>query len=190
MYAARAWMVSRIMIVSVLAAACADARITDPPLDEGAPGLRFSKGTEPVLPALELQPPRKNALHASAWIDARGGAVQVGEVLLTFPAGALNSRVEVTVTLPAGAYAVVDLQPHGLQFRKAVWVGYGLAGTVAERNAALAGNLVGVYTEAVLNSGWVTAQELSLGYVTDGVFTFPIQHFSRYVVAPLIMVGG
>ena len=51
-------------------------------------------------------------------IGSGGGTITVGPHRLTIPAGALRSNTRITATAPAGQYILVELEPHGLNFRK------------------------------------------------------------------------
>jgi hypothetical protein len=55
----------------------------------------------------------------SAVIGPSGGILQIGPHRLIVPAGALTERVLISGTVPEGRPFQIDLQPHGLQFRKA-----------------------------------------------------------------------
>jgi hypothetical protein len=61
--------------------------------------------------------PREIA-QGSAIIGPKGGILQVGSHRLIVPAGALTSEVLISGTVPEGRPFEIDLQPHGLQFKK------------------------------------------------------------------------
>ena len=133
--------------------------------------------------ALELVTPRLAALSGTETIGPRGGTISVGPVKLRVPEGALSRRTEITVTVPAGNFLQVDLQPHGLQFNRGVRISMDLDGTRAERNPSLARNLVGVYFEGDLDARGVTnAKETFDVNVSDDELSFRIHHFSGYCV--------
>jgi hypothetical protein len=60
----------------------------------------------------------KQLATGSATIGPAGGVLQIGTHRLIVPAGALTNRVLISGTVPAGKPFEIDLQPHGLQFRK------------------------------------------------------------------------
>jgi hypothetical protein len=51
-------------------------------------------------------------------IGSDGGTIDIGPHRLTVPAGALRENVRITAKAPAGGHILVELQPHGLNFRK------------------------------------------------------------------------
>jgi hypothetical protein len=53
-------------------------------------------------------------------IGPAGGELDLGPHSLTIPGDALQEDVAITATIKAGQYVRIDLQPHGLQFAKAV----------------------------------------------------------------------
>jgi hypothetical protein len=57
--------------------------------------------------------------NGSALIGPSGGILRIGNNRLIVPAGALTKRVLISGTVPAGKPFQVNLEPHGLQFRKA-----------------------------------------------------------------------
>jgi hypothetical protein len=61
----------------------------------------------------------KNAAEGTALIGPRGGVLNIGTHRLIIPAGALDRTVQISGSVPAGKPFEVDLQPHGLRFRKA-----------------------------------------------------------------------
>jgi hypothetical protein len=82
------------------------------------PGSRLTgKVDEGKLVPLNCEP-RKEA-SGSAVIGPAGGVLRIGTHRLIIPAGALTERVLVSATVPEGRQFQIDLQPHGLQFRKA-----------------------------------------------------------------------
>jgi hypothetical protein len=62
--------------------------------------------------------PRTSA-QGSAVIGPAGGTLWIGAHRLIVPAGALTEKVLISGTVPEGRPFEIDLQPHGLQFRKA-----------------------------------------------------------------------
>ena len=61
----------------------------------------------------------KESSRGSAVIGPNGGVLEIGTHRLIVPAGALSERVLISGTVPEGKPFEIDLQPHGLQFRKA-----------------------------------------------------------------------
>jgi hypothetical protein len=58
------------------------------------------------------------ASYGSALIGPAGGDLIIGTHRLIVPAGALTKFVEISGTVPSGETFRIDLQPHGLQFKK------------------------------------------------------------------------
>ena len=51
-------------------------------------------------------------------IGSAGGTIDIGPHRLTIPAYALRENTQITATAPAGNVILVELQPHGLNFRQ------------------------------------------------------------------------
>jgi hypothetical protein len=114
--------------------------------------------------------PRRLA-EGSAWIGPSGGVLQIGPHRLIVPAGALTRKVFISGTVPAGRPFQVDLQPHGLIFRKA-------AGLILDATSCVdvpdIVYLIDQYTQSppirAIYSEWWKA------------IACPIWHFSGYMV--------
>jgi hypothetical protein len=131
--------------------------------------------------------------RATRRIGRAGGSISVGGVVLVIPPGALDRGVEITVTVPAGGQLNVELEPHGLIFRKPAYVAFVLSGTdydAAEASAQLAGAFhVDGATATV-----VTPYEVMPVLMLNGLAAFGVWHFSDYALTKklkgLILVGG
>ena len=115
--------------------------------------------------------PRRSA-SGSAWIGPSGGVLQIGPHRLIVPAGALTKKVFISGTVPEGKPFQVNLEPHGLQFRKA-------AGLILDASSCTdvpdIVYLIDQYTQgppikAVYSEWWKA-------------IACPIWHFSGYMIA-------
>ncbi|MBR9990468.1 MAG: hypothetical protein KFH98_11975 [Gemmatimonadetes bacterium] len=151
--------------------------------------VKFSAATAPQVEAVRLDAHRQ-AQSATAYIDANGGQIQVGAVSINIPQGALSQGVDIRVTLPEHDYAVLELEPHGLVFAKAIQVSYNIAGTSAAGRPV--SDLAGVYTAVPLEDGTAWAYEVTEPKLSGDVLTFYTTHFSTYLLAlaGYILVGG
>ncbi|HET6230796.1 MAG TPA: hypothetical protein VFE05_12055 [Longimicrobiaceae bacterium] len=112
---------------------------------------------------------------ASKVIGPEGGKLNVGQYVLTFPAGALSQPTEIGMQSVAG-YAGVDVSPHGLTFP---------AGHEPELSLSYKGaDLLGIHVLAV---GYVgedgNLDEVlpSLVDLRDRSVSADLHHFSRYL---------
>jgi hypothetical protein len=115
--------------------------------------------------------PREMA-EGSAIIGPAGGVLQIGTHRLIVPAGALIEEVKISGTVPAGRPLEIDLQPHGLQFRKA-------AGLILD-----AASCVDVPSIVYLIDEYTQGPPISATYSNWWMaIACPIWHFSGYMVA-------
>ena len=160
-----------------------------PPTGPEAATPRASVSGAPLLPMVEWNAPRATAASVTRKVGPLGGVVSAGGVSLTVPPLALARSTSITLTVPAGEYVMVDLQPHGLQFRLPSLLVFPLLGT----DAGPLSGLVGVYSASVPQNGLIEATELfDVSLVGSGV-GFQINHFSTYAPAQrggLILIGG
>lgn len=61
----------------------------------------------------------KSTATGTALIGPSGGIINIGTHRLIVPAGALQAKVQISGTVPEGKPFQIDLQPHGLRFKKA-----------------------------------------------------------------------
>jgi hypothetical protein len=113
----------------------------------------------------------RHTSQQSALIGPSGGILRIGPHLLIIPAGALNRKVLISGTVPEGRPFQIDLQPHGLQFRKA-------AGLILDASSCIdvpdIVYLIDQYTQsppirAIYSEWWKT-------------IACPIWHFSGYAI--------
>lgn len=114
--------------------------------------------------------PSKTA-YGSALIGPSGGVLQIGTHKLIVPAGALTKKVLISGTVPEGRPFQVDLQPHGLQFRKAAGL---ILDATSCTNVPPIVYLIDQYTQTppipAIYSNWWKA------------IACPIWHFSGYML--------
>ena len=115
--------------------------------------------------------PRVSA-HGSAVIGPAGGVLNIGTHRLIVPAGALTENVLISGTVPEGKPLEIDLQPHGLQFRKA-------AGLILDASSCTNVPTI-VYIIDQYNLGPPVAAFYSNWWKA---IACPIWHFSGYMVA-------
>jgi hypothetical protein len=140
--------------------------------------------------------PLANPISASATIGLLGGQISIpaAGVKVVFPALALTQATRITVTAVAGNQVAYEFQPHGIRFLAPVQVTQNLTGTSAVNsggllNTVLSGGLVAGYFTSLsdLNQGAGTALVSELLGValnlSSKTATFPIFHFSGYLVA-------
>jgi len=77
-----------------------------------------------VLPAAERRPAGLQDLAENSTTKmvsaSNGGQVTLGRYTLDFPAGALQTDTQITITQTANDAMVLELLPHGIQFHKPV----------------------------------------------------------------------
>ena len=112
------------------------------------------------------------AASCSALIGPRGGTLWVGRHRLIVPPGALLATVRISGTVPEGKPFEIDLQPHGLHFRKA-------AGLILD-----ASSCVDVPTIVYLVDQYTVSPPIPAIY-SEWWHTIacPIWHFSGYAIA-------
>jgi hypothetical protein len=114
----------------------------------------------------------KELSEGSARIGPAGGILQIGNHRLIVPSGALTETVVISGTVPAGKPFEVDLQPHGLQFRKA-------AGLILDASSCTEVPTI-VYIVDQFNLGPPIAAFYSNWWKA---IACPIWHFSGYMIA-------
>ncbi len=109
-------------------------------------------------------------------IGPRGGIIAVGGNFLIIPPGALTTTVDISATVSPGARAMVEFEPHGLQFKVA---------PLLVLNAA--GCAIPPHTQPVLayvdsDGNILERMDGTLG-AAGFFFSAPIHHFSGYAIA-------
>jgi hypothetical protein len=120
---------STFLVSSIVAtlAACADSNTAPPPAAlAGTPAVASLRpeydghGNPNSQHARLVQCERHPTWVGSATIGPNGGQLLVGSSRVIVPPGALNKKVFITATMPAGEFVTIrfEFQPHGLVFKK------------------------------------------------------------------------
>lgn len=108
-------------------AACADANTAPDasPLKESSAAASHrtypgGRGNPSAQTAALIRCEEHPTWTGSAVIGPRGGTLMVGSSRVVVPPGALDKKVFITATMPAGEFVTIrfEFQPHGLVFRK------------------------------------------------------------------------
>ena len=203
-----------IFVAAFVAVACADATAPSPePVQQRASeqqqllgglvdGLLGDGGivgqlVDALLPPVKRNTPLASDVSWSFWAGPYGAASSNSAVGLTIvvPRGALSSTQRITVTALAGSAVAYKFEPHGLVFSRDVYLTQNLRGTSA-------GGLLSI---PLLSGAYFATDRLELNddglaLVTEVVpaltslltktATFPIGHFSGYILASGRAKGG
>ena len=181
---------------ALFAAACSDQAIPSGP-DAAAAGTqvapRFLRNGGLVNVVNWSSDHEKGKYTTSGVIGQDGGSLTIpdADFTITFPAGALSENTTITIVAKNGPFVSYDMQPHGLQFTKAVTVTQGLA-TV---EVPLSVPMFGAYLENdsdPLENGTVLPTEILQsttlfgrirGELVPVTQIWLLNHFSRYILA-------
>ena len=185
------WHSIRLAFVSLGLVACAADPITAPKIAaEANPGLVSDLlGGLVSKDVLTRKKPLAKDITVSAVIDKAGGRLQIPEAgfELVVPPNAVKTSTNFTVTALEGKLVAYEFGPHGTVFRRALQAKQDLSGT--DWNLlALRPLMAGYFQEkSDLNPARATAvlSELIGGLTVPLTrqFSWPIEHFSGYVVA-------
>lgn len=169
----------------VVTTACAGDRANAPRVPGGD-----ATATRPVAPLATRGMPNLPNGHAyghvascshrdertgTAVIGPRGGTLRIGSDYLFVPAGALESRVQITGRVPEGSVAEIEFEPHGLRFAHPVFLVLDAAGcsvAPSDEPVLLFLGVDGAVLERIEGFFDPAAERL----------TAPIEHFSTYAV--------
>ena len=189
MNAGRRSLVVASILAPMLMTACSDAP-TEPQPQPQTFTRNFYFGAE-QLEVARYHTAREGA-SVTLSIGRSGGTVAANGVMLVIPAGALDRSVEITLTVPQGDQLSVELEPHGLTFRRPSYLAFDLQNSEYDAsNASL--RLTGAYHQDGVQASVFTPREVMPIRMMDGLATFGVWHFSDYSVARkkgLILVGG
>jgi hypothetical protein len=151
------------------------------------PSLGTLLGLQTVAPIMRSVPLADDV----SWSFTVGpdGAVSSNSAVgltISVPSGAVSSPTTITVTALQGREVAYRFEPHGLQFARDVTLTQKLTGTSVE--SELAPQLSGAYfpdDEPALSDGLALVSEVISGLLEPLTqsFSFPITHFSGYLVA-------
>lgn len=182
------------VVTALVFSACSDAGVTAPvtPTASEQPGsnllgLGGLLGWTAVAP-ITRNSPLANDVSWSFTVGAAGGTSSNPSVGLTVsvPSGALSAPTTITVTALQGAAVAYSFEPHGLVFDRKVILTQKLQGTSA--GSQLLPMLSGAYFAHdgdLLGNGLALVSEVLYGLLNPltKTFSFPIEHFSGYLVA-------
>lgn len=170
-----------LVALTVTLASCAESTAPLAP-----PQVEAGTATNPDL--LELLTPTVNRIgllqcrpmqrfEESEVIGPNGGVLQVGPHRLEVPRGALRHNVRITAVAPSGRYNHVELEPHGLEFRRAATL------TMSYANCDLLGSLLPKHIAYTTPRLRIIDLLESVDDLRRRQLTTKLDHFSDYVVA-------
>lgn len=186
---------ARFAAVAMLAACSADPNVTatTEPLQPHASVQALQVGPLPVGTLASVRPltrrsPLRTDLSASARIGAAGGVLRLPQagLTVTVPPGAVTSPTNFSVTALAGSDVAYEFEPHGTVFLRPLTAVQELRGTrhLLAGSALMAGYFPN--RSALSTSGLGTLVSERIAGAVDlrrTSFTWPIEHFSGYIVA-------
>ena len=169
-------------------AACSMETATSPVSDVGGEiSANVLPGGERSALALSRTSPLTNELRASARFTSKGGTLTIKElgVTLTVPKGAIpRDTMTITMTAIAGDMVAYEFQPHGTVFRKALTLSHKLKGT--KYDPAHDGRFGGYFTDRSKidhQARKIRIKEAVKPTIANGSFSYPISHFSGWMVS-------
>ena len=144
--------------------------------------------TQETVAPITRNTPLANDVSWSFTVGSGGATSSNASVGLTInvPFGAVSSPTTITVTALKGAAVAYSFAPHGLQFSRKVTLTQKLQGTSV--GSQLLPQLTGAYfadNDDLLGNGLALVSEVLAGLLNPltKTFSFPIEHFSGYLVA-------
>lgn len=180
-------------VATALFSACSDAVVTAPEApvvgtESSSSLLGGLLGLTSTVAPITRNTPLANDVSWSFTVGSGGATSSNSAVGLTIrvPSGAVSAPTLITVTALKGSAVAYSFAPHGLQFNRQVTLTQKLQGTSV--GAQLLPSLTGAYFENeddLLDSGLAIVTELLSGLLNPltKTFSFPIEHFSGYLVA-------
>lgn len=145
--------------------------------------LSKTLGTVSVLTRLPLDILAPQTAHKT--IGKAGGVIEMKAHGLRFvvPAGALDKDVEITITALRGGVVAYDFQPHGLQFKKPATFEQNLGLTLVLPWHKLGGAYFKTDSQVDVDAAKAVIDESLKATRKNGWLTFPVRHFSGYLVS-------
>lgn len=182
------------LATALVFSACSDAAVTAPVAPVASEqsssnllGLGGLLGLTTVAP-ITRNTPLANDVSWSFTVGSGGTTSSHSSVGLTvrIPSGAVGSPTVITVTALKGSAVAYRFAPHGLQFSRKVTLTQKLQGTSV--GSELLPAVTGGYfanDEDLLDNGLALVSELIAGLTNPLTksYSFPIEHFSGYLVA-------
>lgn len=178
---------------ALVVSACSDAGVTAPVAPVASEQSANLLGLGDVLGLTTVAPITRNTPLANdvswSFTVGWGGATSSNSatgLTISVPSGAVSTPTVITVTALKGSAVAYSFAPHGLQFSRRVTLTQKLQGTSV--GAQLLPNLTGAYfanDEDLLDNGLALVSEVLSGLLNplSKTFSFPIEHFSGYLVA-------
>jgi hypothetical protein len=176
-------------------AACGDQPTVTAPV-ASAPAQRTILSTPATVNVVTRNTPLALPLSASKTIGILGGTISVpgAGIMVVVPALALTSSTHITVTALAGNQVAYEFEPHGITFRLPLVVTQSLVGTSAQGTLLSIMKAGYFQSESDLDPVHGTGVVSELLNVQVGllgtVATFPVFHFSGYLVASGLVDDG
>lgn len=177
---------------ALVISACSDAVVTAPVAPVASE--QTSSNLLGELPGLTTVSPitRSTPLASDlswSFTVGSGGATSSNSAVgltISVPSGAVSSPTVITVTALKGSAVAYSFAPHGLQFSRKVTLSQKLQGTSV--GSQLLPSLTGGYfadDDDLLDNGLALVSEVLTGLTNPltKTFSFPIEHFSGYLVA-------
>ena len=174
-------------------ASCADAptQPATPTVDAGQPTALLGTllGSKQSVVVMQRQVPLAETYTVSRYIGFLGGTLAIPEagVSIYFPPGAMLSSTKITVRAPAGSAVAYEFGPHGKKFLVPPVITQKLHGVDMTGVDPL--NLFAAYFENLGDINLATGVGLVTEVLNATVLlggktvSFPVQHFSGYLLA-------
>jgi hypothetical protein len=140
-------------------------------------------GTVNVLTRLPLGILAPPTAHKT--IGKAGGVIEMKAHGLRFvvPPGALDRDVKITITALSGSIVAYDFQPHGLQFKKPASFEQNLGLSLVLPGQKLGGGYFKSDGQVDIEGQKAVIDEALKATKKNGWLTFPVRHFSGYLVS-------
>ena len=180
------------VVTALVISACSDVTAPAAPV-ASAQSANLLSGlvgglTQQTVAPITRTTPLANDVSWSFTVGSGGATSSNSAVGLTIsvPAGAVSAPTTITVTALKGSAVAYAFAPHGLQFGKYVTLTQKLQGTSV--GSQLLPQLTGAYfadNDDLLGNGLALVSEVLTGLLNPltKTFSFPITHFSGYLVA-------
>ena len=174
-------------------ASCADVptQPAAPAVDAGQPAaiLGTLLGSKQPVAVMQRQVPLAKTYTVSKYIGFFGGTLAIPEagVSIYFPPGAMLSSTRITMSAPAGSAVAYEFGPHGKKFLVPPVITQKLHGVDMSGVDPL--NIFAAYFENLSDINLATGvglvtEVLNATVILGGMtVSFPVQHFSGYLVA-------
>ena len=176
------------VVALIAASACGDrAAITAPAA--GPSAHRTLLANPATVNVVTRNTPLATSVSVTKTIGLLGGtiAIPAAGITVVFPALAVSSPTQITVTAVAGNEVAYEFAPHGIHFAVPLVATQSLVGTSAQGTLLQtlnAGYFQSLSDLNLANGTAVVSELLNAGVGVGGLTaTFPIYHFSGYLVA-------